>query len=224
MATDPSAHERGYLPLHRSEALTDGIYAVAMTLLVIELKVPEAALHTAAQMADALIALQAKAFAWLISFFVLAIFWTAHHRVFSHVRRADSKLVWLNLVQLAFVSLMPFSCALIGEKGVLLAQVVYSVNMTMLGITGLWIVRYVHRHPELGSEPMPLATYKGARLRIGGLILISVVAVALAAFVPWTGAGNMAFMLMAVISPISRRMEQREIGRETAAAGAEPVR
>jgi uncharacterized membrane protein len=225
VATDPSAHERGYLPLHRSEALTDGIYAVAMTLLVIELKVPEAAhLQSSAQMADALLELLPKAFAWLISFFVLAIFWTAHHRVFSHVRRADSKLVWLNLVQLAFVSLMPFSSALIGEKGVLLSQFIYSLNMTMLAITGLWIVRYVYRHHELGPEPMPRANYEGARLRIAGLILISVVAVALAAFVPLPGVGNMAFMLMAVISPISRRMEQRAIEREAGAGGADLAR
>jgi uncharacterized membrane protein len=218
---EPAAHERGYLPLHRSEALSDGIYAVAMTLLVIELKLPEAGhMGSSAEMADALLALAPKAEAWLISFFVLALFWTAHHRVFAYVRRADAKLVWLNLLQLAFVSLMPFSSALIGEKGVLLAQAVYSFNMAMLGVTGLLITRHVHRRPELGATPMPLANYRGSRLRIVGLIAISVVAVAIAWVVPWPGAGNMAFMLMAVITPISRRMEQRELAAGAGAAVA----
>jgi uncharacterized membrane protein len=218
---ESAAHERGYLPLHRSEALSDGIYAVAMTLLVIELKVPDAAhLRTSEELAEALLALGPKVEAWLISFFVLALFWTAHHRIFSHVRRADAKLVWLNLFQLAFVSLMPFSCALIGEKGVLLSQAVYSFNMAMLGVTALWITRHVHRHPELAPTPMPLATYRGSRLRIVGLIVISVVAVAIAAVVPWPGAGNMAFMLMAVLTPISRRMEQRALAREAGPAAA----
>lgn len=217
---DEAAHEHGYLPLHRSEALTDGIFAVAMTLLVIELKLPDVdRLQSSRELAGALGALLPQAIAWLISFFVLALFWTAHHRVFSHVRRADTTLVWLNLIQLAFVSLMPFSCALIGEKGVLLAQVVYSSNMAMLAVTGLLIARHVLRHPELGSAPMPLAIYLGARLRIGVLIAISVVAVFLAWLVPWPGAGNMAFMLMAVITPISRRMEQRQL-RASAPAGA----
>jgi len=159
--------------------------------------------------------------AWVISFFVLALFWISHHRVFGYLRRADARLVTLNLVQLAFVSLMPFSSAVIGEKGVLLAQVLYSLNMAALGVTGLLIVRHVHRHPELGPAPMPSARYKGARLRIGGLILISAVAVLLAALVPWPGAGNMAFMLMGLISPISHRLERREIeGTSAEASGA----
>jgi uncharacterized membrane protein len=213
-------NEPGYLPLHRSEALTDGIYAVAMTLLVIDLKVADVGqLHDSRELAEALGALLPKATAWLISFFVLAFFWAGHHRVFSHVRRADSKLVWLNLIQLAFVSLMPFSCAVIGEKGLLLAQVVYSVNMAMLGLTALLILRHVHRHPALGPSPMPIANYHGARLRIGVLIAVSVVAVVLAWLVPWPGIGNTAFMLMAVITPISRRMEQREL--RASAAGAQ---
>ena len=220
---DPASHDHAYLPLHRSEALTDGIYAVAMTLLVIELKVPEAGhIHGSDELANALIALLPKAFAWVTSFFVLALFWIAHHRIFSHVRRADPKLVWLNMLQLAFVSLMPFSCALIGEKGVLLSQAIYSINMAMLGITGLLIARHVYRHPGLGPTPMPLAIYRGARLRIAGLILISAVAVLLTWIVPWSGAGNMAFMLMAVITPLSRRMERRQLAGEPGHA-AEPA-
>ena len=111
---EPSA-ENG-LSVHRSEALTDGIYAVAMTLLVIELKLPEHATTGGADdLADALVHLLPKILAWVISFFVLAFFWFGNHRAFGHVRRADGRLVTLNIAQLAFVSLMPFSCALIGE-------------------------------------------------------------------------------------------------------------
>lgn len=66
---------------HRLEALTDGIFAVAMTLLVIELKIPEMAHpRTEAQFLGALGHLIPKFIAWLISFFVLAIFWVSHHR------------------------------------------------------------------------------------------------------------------------------------------------
>ena len=87
-----------------------------MTLLVIELKLPDV---NAIQSSDALITALAdllpKAIAWVISFFVLAFFWVGHHRAFAYVRKADAKLVGLNLAQLAAVSLMPFSCALIGE-------------------------------------------------------------------------------------------------------------
>ena len=75
-------HESGYLPINRSEALTDGIFAVAMTLLVIELKLPQHGLvHSAADLLAALFALLPKAIAWVLSFFVLALFWIGHHRV-----------------------------------------------------------------------------------------------------------------------------------------------
>jgi uncharacterized membrane protein len=206
-----AAHDAGYLPLHRTEALTDGIFAVAMTLLVIELKLPDDGLvHSAGDLAAALVGLLPKAFSWALSFFVLALFWIGHHRAFAFVRRADARLVVLNLLQLAAVSLMPFSSALSGEfGGVLLSQIVFSTNMALLGVTALLVLRYIHRHPELGPTPMPLARYRGARLRIGGVILVSVVAAVIAVFVPVPVMGNMAFMLMAVISPMSRAIERR---------------
>jgi len=163
--------DAGYLPLHRCEALTDGIFAVAMTLLVIELKLPEHGLvHSADELAAALLGLAPKAMSWALSFFILALFWIGHHRAFAWVRHADSRLVTLNLLQLAVVSLMPFSAALSGEYGgVLLSQVVFSTNMALLGILALMVLRYIHRHPELGPTPMPLARYRGARLRISGV-------------------------------------------------------
>jgi uncharacterized membrane protein len=220
-----AAHDAGYLPLHRSEALTDGIFAVAMTLLVIELKLPDHGLvHSAGELADALIGLVPKAISWALSFFVLALFWIGHHRAFAFVRRADARLVVLNLLQLAAVSLMPFSSALSGEfGGVLLSQIVFSTNMALLGITALLVLRYIHRHPELGPTPMPLARYRGARLRIGGVILVSVVAVVIAMFMPVPAMGNMAFMLMAVISPLSRAIERRGLGQGAGVAVSAPA-
>jgi uncharacterized membrane protein len=204
-------HEPGYLPLNRSEALTDGIFAVAMTLLVIELKLPEHGLvHSAADLNAALLALLPKAIAWVLSFFVLALFWIGHHRVFAYVRRADARLVALNLLELAAASLMPFSSALAGEFGSqLVSQVVYSANMAALGIAALLVLRHVRQHPELCAAPMPLGAYEGARMRILGVIAVSAVAVVIAALVPIPAIGNTAFMLMAVISPWSRRLERR---------------
>ena len=196
------------LSVHRSEALTDGIYAVAMTLLVIELKLPEHGLiHGADELAQALANLRPKVLAWVISFFVLAFFWFGHNRAFAHVRRADGKLVALNIGQLAFVSLMPFSCALVGEHGrPLLSQIVYSINMSGLAVMALLTSRHIHRHAESALMSMPAAAYRGARFRLLGLMLISVLAVVINYVVP--RAGNVAFMLMALIVPLSRRAER----------------
>ena len=197
------------LSLHRSEALTDGIFAVAMTLLVIELKLPEhSTIHSADAFAQALADLMPKIIAWVISFFVLAFFWFGHHRSFSYVCRADGKLVALNIVQLAFVSLMPFSSAMAGEHGRELAsQIVYSLNMAAIAVLALLTWRYIHRHADASLMAIPEAIYRGARVRLIGLVLISAVAVGLQYVAPRFG--NVAFMLMAVVMPISRRIERR---------------
>jgi uncharacterized membrane protein len=196
---------------HRSEALTDGIFAVAMTLLVIDLKLPDhLAVHGVDDFAQALANLLPKFIAWSLSFFVLSFFWVGHHRAFRYVRRTDGPLLALNLGQLAAVSLLPFSCSLIGEHaGFLLSQIVYAINLAALGFLALFINRHIHRRPELGPVPMPRPTYEGARMRIVGLIVISVASVLIAVVAP--KASNMAFALMGVINPLSRRRERRQI-------------
>ena len=205
----------GGLSTHRIEALTDGIYAVAMTLLVIELKFPEHAhFTTTRELADALLHLLPKAVAWAMSFFVLAFFWIGHHRAFSHVQRCDGPLLWLSIAQLAFVSLIPFSSALLGEHGgSMLSQVFYSINMFMLSLLALLITRHVQTHPSLSKAPMPRWAYLGARIRVIGLMVISVAALGVSVLAPFAGAGSAAFALMAVINPYSRRVERREKAR-----------
>lgn len=193
---------------HRSEALTDGIYAVAMTLLVIELKLPDHGLiHNTGDLAQALVNLLPKVLAWVISFFVLALFWFGHHCAFAHVRRADGHLIALNIGQLAFVSLMPFTCALVGEHArELLSQTIYSINMMGLAVVALLTSRYIHRHPDATLMAMSATAYRGARVRLLGLILVSITAIGISYIVP--AAGNIAFILMAAITPLSRRAER----------------
>lgn len=199
----------GGMSKHRLDAITDGIFAVAMTLLVIELKIPETAhIASADALLRALAHLMPKFFGWVISFLVLALFWWGHHRAFHFVRVVDGKLVLINLVFLGFVSFMPFASALSGEYGTYFpSQVVYSGTMLMISMMALWMWRYLHRNPQLCHPPLPELAWRLARLRTGMLAAISVIAVAIAWVLP-TG-GNMAFMLMMAAGPLSRRIEKR---------------
>jgi len=198
------------LSKHRLEALTDGVFAVAMTLLVIELKLPEdVAVHDQAELAHGLVRLIPTFVAWIISFFVLAIFWFTQHRLFHFVRTIDGKLLSLNIVYLGLVSLMPFSCALTGKYPRLpLSQWIYSSNMALLALLGLLNWRYVFRHPRLWGTPIRIGLYRGARFRALGLMVVALAAVGIASVIP--GSGNMAFMLMWPISVGSRRIEGPE--------------
>ena len=207
-----------YLSKHRLEALTDGIFAVAMTLLVIELKIPETAhITTGEQLIAALGQLVPKFVAWVISFFVLAIFWASHHRLFHFVRVIDGKLTWLTIGYLACVSLMPFSSALTGEYGgALVAQTFYSINMALLGMMALLKSRHIHMHPELCGPPIPVSVFKGARLRTSGLIVVAAMAIAITAALPGKGPiGNTAFMLMFVFGKMGQRIEARRTAEKS---------
>ena len=194
---------------HRLDALTDGIFAVAMTLLVIELRLPESLSRAnSSEFAQALAHLSPRFIGWIISFGVLSLFWWGQTRAFHYVKHVDGGLVTRNLLLLAFASLLPFASAVSGAFALLLgAQIVYSTVMVLLSISALLVWRYLWRHPELCEPPMPTSAYLEARFRMGALIVISLVAIAIAAVLP--SGGNIAFMLMMPAGRIGRRIHAR---------------
>ena len=106
----------GNLRLGRIEAFSDGVFAIIVTLLVLELKVPE--LHhpdSVEDLAHQLLELLPKFLSWLISFVIVAKFWLNQHHIFNLADHADYGLVWLNVIFLMFQSFVPFPTALMGE-------------------------------------------------------------------------------------------------------------
>lgn len=100
----------------RMEALTDGIFAIAMTLLVLELKVPELAKHVGSrELLDKLGEQGPSFFSFFISFLYCGLLWIQHHLAMHFVRHMKAAVVWLNLVFLMTISILPFSCALLGH-------------------------------------------------------------------------------------------------------------
>jgi hypothetical protein len=87
-------------------ALSDGVFAIAITLLVIQIALPATA--GAADLPSALLRLWPRYLAYALSFLVIARFWVSHHLAFRLITRYDSTLVWLNLVLLMFVAFLPF--------------------------------------------------------------------------------------------------------------------
>ena len=119
---------------NRVESLTDGVYAIAMTILILNLRVPAVPGHPRALL-RALAGLQLQFFDFFISFFLLAIFWIIHHRQFHYFERADSNLLWINLFSLAFVVLIPFTTSLNGEyRNMTLSAVIFELNIAALGL------------------------------------------------------------------------------------------
>lgn len=104
------------LPKARLEALVDGVFAIAMTILVLEVKVPELANgRSAAKLAGRLRHALPTLLAYFFSFGMLALFWVWHHRLAARVARLDKALIALSLGFLALVSFFPFAAAVLGR-------------------------------------------------------------------------------------------------------------
>jgi uncharacterized membrane protein len=195
---EAAATRPGTIGKQRFEALSDGLYAIALTLLVLELKLPS--LGEAATNADLLHALGnllPKVLTWFLSFWVMAILWLSQVRVYHLVHSLTSAMVRLELVQLACVSLMPFSTALIGEHGNLpAAAVVYAANMLAITVTGALRTRELLHNTEVHGDASTPAALRALRMRAWALPGCAAAAVGLGFFYPgW----NMLAMLPMVL-------------------------
>lgn len=140
-------YDRRHDPV-RLLALTDGVFAIVMTLLVLEIHVPE--LASGQNLRDALREVRPSFVGFVISFVVTAIAWAAHRDLFSLIRRTDRALVWLNLLYLFPLSLLPFGAALISrydEEPVALAM--YGILLVLIALTRLSVWLYATNRPHL---------------------------------------------------------------------------
>lgn len=132
--------------LERVTALSDGLFAVAMTLLVLDLRVPVStagSVYSERGLGGALLKLGPSFAAYLLSFTMLGTFWLAQHTLLSILGRCDRTLTWINLGFLFVVSLLPFSTALLAHYVHLrLAVGVYWLNILLLGAGLEWGARY----------------------------------------------------------------------------------
>jgi uncharacterized membrane protein len=138
--------------IERIAALSDGVFAVAITLLVLDLHAPARDLvHSEADLWRGLTALAPRLFVYVMSFMTLGIFWVGQQTQHNHIARSDRNLAWLHLAFLFAVTLMPFSTTLMAEFiRFRLAVVVYWLNILLLGVLLLVGWRYA-RHAGLVS-------------------------------------------------------------------------
>ena len=153
--TDSPANNSA-LGLERILFFSDAVMAIAMTLLAIDLKIPEIpAALAAAEFPRALTALSPKIISFVISFVVVGIYWAAHHRYFGYIKRYDPLLIALNMLFLLFIAVMPFAASLLGQYP-FLPQVVaiYSAEVAAIGfsIAAVWL--YASSRHRLVAESL----------------------------------------------------------------------
>ena len=139
--------------LERLAALSDGIFAVAMTLLVLDIHAPiREGIHNEQQLLRALGPLVPRVLMYLMSFLTLGIFWTGQQTQFNQLSRADRHFTWIHIAFLTAVSLMPFSTSLLAEFIVFrTALLLYWANILLLGAVLYASWRYA-RHVGLVKD------------------------------------------------------------------------
>lgn len=148
-----------YLPKDRLESLTDGVYTVALTLLVTTLGLPEGHM-TDAQFDDALLEQVPKITTWLLSAILIILNWMTFVRVTNFLGRMTPVLMFIGLAQILLITLLPFSTTLIGEHWQNpMSVVIYSANLWVVVAVAYWRVSYVKIRKDLqisDSDPYAL--------------------------------------------------------------------
>ncbi len=154
----------------RLEAFSDGVLAIAITLLVLDLRLPEDADRSIAS----LLAAQWPSYlAYVVSFAVIGIMWVNHHALFARVAQVDRRLLFLNLFLLLTISVLPFPTAVAadglqrGGQDAKVAMFAYSVAMVASAVAFGQIWRHILRTPGLQRSPVPEAARRAAFLRFG---------------------------------------------------------
>lgn len=128
--------------------LTDGVIAIIITILVLEIKVPE--LGSGQSLADSLTEIRPTFVAFVISFLIVGVYWTLHRQTFSQVRYIDHNALWLNLLFLMVLALVPFASSAIGEYPTEpTALHIYGAVLIAASLLRLALNAYFETHPGL---------------------------------------------------------------------------
>ncbi len=142
----------------RIAAFSDGVFAIAITLLALQLEIPAIGdVDVWAEVYD----LRFNFLAFAISFVVIGAYWIAHHRMFSEIERHDGTLLWLNLLSLFFIVLIPFTTSLVGEHGDQpISVAIYALSISGAGFANTGITLYALRGHRLCTPVLSDRTIK----------------------------------------------------------------
>ena len=139
--------ESSYFSKHRLDALVDAVIAITMTLLVLELRIPE---ELPGDLLAAINHLEPKFISWVVSFLILALYWRGYMQATVKLQHVDRRLFWIMILWLLVTSVIPFSSSVLGDHNENpQAHLVYAVNFIAVQLVVLVRNWYLRTHPEL---------------------------------------------------------------------------
>jgi len=186
-----------YFSKSRVEAFSDGVFAIIVTLLVLEIKVPYLEQpESVGELGTAFLALMPKILSWIISFLIVCVIWVNHHRILAQIEHITHGLFWLNALLLLWCSFIPFPTALMGDYlSNPLASFVFGSIFALMGLMFTFIRRYCLTHQDILRKDVDLTEYQRAHVRsiIFGPVLYLIGGI-LAFVHPWLSLAIYAFI------------------------------
>ncbi|RQG86936.1 DUF1211 domain-containing protein [Natrarchaeobius halalkaliphilus] len=197
----------------RMEALSDGLFAIVLTLLVLQFDVPEV---SASELPTAIADQETLLVSYLLSFLVVGLYWIIHHNLFRYITRHDRLLLWMNLLFLLSISFLPYPTELLGMYGTQFAWTLYATNFALVGVflTAVWsyATRAGFTDDRIDDRTAWLVTIRGMISPAVFVLSIGVAAVSL----------SIAFFVPVLIVP-SQLVWARYYQRETGATDADEM-
>jgi uncharacterized membrane protein len=199
-------------PASRLLTLSDGVIAIALTLLVLQLRVPEpsqlANPDSASELAAQLSTGSASLVSYVISFYVIAQFWMVHRQVFRRLSDQEEGLEWVNFVFLFTITIMPFASDLLGDfVGNPLAVDIFALNLLLASLSTHAMIIIARRKGLLVSD----ARERSARISAAVVPVVMAASIGLS----WwsTSAAMYSWILIAVVPAVIERREARRARR-----------
>lgn len=207
-----SSDASGYADIEHDNSrlinLSDGVFAFAMTLLVVDLSVPDSTTVARLGLAHAVANLSPKFVIWVISFAVIGNYWRVHHRTFDHLQGHDSVILWLNLLFLLCVSFIPFPTVLLGAYSEQrFAVELYAVTMVVTTLVWLALWLYSGRDRRFCAADLPPGTIEAGVVR--GLITTGVFALSIPIAFINVDVAEYSWLLIAVVSHLAPHPPRR---------------
>jgi uncharacterized membrane protein len=188
--------------LDRLIFFSDAVFAIVMTLLVLDIRVPDAA---AREVPGLVFELWPKIFSYVLSFLVIGLYWIGHHQIFRYVRSYDRTLLWLNLLFLLSISFIPFPTDLLGEYGELrFAVIFYAASLALARLLLALVWWYVFSGPIRTSDELDRGLAKFHLLRSLAIPAIFLLSIGIAFFSP--NAAIASWVLLVVADTIAWRL------------------
>lgn len=155
---------QNYFNKARVETFSDGIFAIIVTLLVLEIKVPHIEHSNSVQeLSDALLQLLPKVFSWIISFLIVCVIWVNHHRLFQQLKVITHRIFWLNAFLLLWCSFIPFPTALMGDYfDNPVSLITFGIILSFMAFSFYLIRIHIVRNSFLLEDAIPLHSFKKA--------------------------------------------------------------